>query len=232
MTQNSPSPALNDEKQSLSWLKLFVIITIATTLGGAIVLWLASIFLFPNEFKPVTLNHAEEQILQTKLRSVEAKSRPARGEKSKKQTPGNDKVEAGPYSEAGARREITFTEREINALLAKNTDLAKKLKIDFSENLASARLIVHLDQDLPVMGGKTVKASAGIELSYTHGKPTVILKGISLWGVPIPNAWLGNLKNIDLVKKFGQENGFWKAFAAGVDDIRISEGSVRIKLKE
>ena len=232
MIQNSPSPASSDEKQPFSWLKLFAIITVATALGCAIALWLATIFLFPREFKPVTLNQAEEKVLQTKLRRLEVKPRQSAARESAKQKNGRDKFAPEPYSEVGARREITFTEREVNALLARNTDLAKKLAIDFSDDLASARLIVPLDKDLPVMGGKTIKVSAGLELRSSHGKPTVILKGISLWGVPVPNAWLGNLKNVDLVEKFGEEDGFWKAFAAGVEDIKISEGQLRFKLKE
>jgi hypothetical protein len=51
-------------------------------------------------------------------------------------------------------------------------------------------------------------------------------------GVPMPNAWLGGIKNIDLVKEFGEDKGFWKAFADGVEDIKIKEGHLRIKLKE
>ena len=233
MTQDFPAPGLSDEKRHFSWMKLFAIIMVATTFGCAIALWLVTVFLFPREFKPVTLNPVEEKVLQAKLSHLEAKPRQTVvARKSAKQKTGAEKFAPEPYSEVGARREIIFTEREVNGLLARNTDLAKKLSIDFSDDLASARLIVPLDKDLPIMGGKTIKVSAGLELRYNRGKPTVILKGISLWGVPVPNAWLGNLKNVDLVEKFGEENGFWKAFAAGVDDIKISEGSLRFRLKE
>jgi hypothetical protein len=60
----------------------------------------------------------------------------------------------------------------------------------------------------------------------------VVLKGISLMGVPIPNAWLGGMKNIDLVAEFGGDPGFWKSFAAGVNNISVSEGKLFIELKE
>lgn len=82
------------------------------------------------------------------------------------------------------------------------------------------------------MGGKTLKVSAGTELAYANGRPIVILKGVSVWGVPIPNAWLGNLKNVDLVKEFGGDEGFWKTFAEGIEDIHIVEGELKIKLLE
>jgi len=38
-------------------------------------------------------------------------------------------------------------------------------------------------------------------------------------GVPIPNAWLGGIKNIDLVKEFGADKGFWKTFSDGVENL-------------
>ena len=137
-----------------------------------------------------------------------------------------------PYSEVNAKREITFSEKELNAMLAKNTDLADKVAIDLADNLASARIVMPLDPDFPFLGGKTLKAKAGAELAYANGRPIVILKGVSVWGVPIPNAWLGNLKNVDLIKEFGGDEGFWKSFSDGIENIRVVEGELKIKLKE
>ena len=117
-------------------------------------------------------------------------------------------------------------------MIATNTDLASRLAIDLSDDLASAKLLVPLDPDAPILGGKTLKLTAGVELRYAAGKPVVVLKGVSLWGVPLPNAWLGGMKNIDLVQAFGTEPGFWQGFADGVETIEVSQGRVRIVLKE
>jgi hypothetical protein len=51
-------------------------------------------------------------------------------------------------------------------------------------------------------------------------------------GIPVPNAWLGGIKNIDLVDKFGTEKGFWKTLSDGVEDIKVEKGLLKIKLKE
>jgi hypothetical protein len=51
-------------------------------------------------------------------------------------------------------------------------------------------------------------------------------------GVPVPSAWLGGMKNIDLVESYGSESGFWKTFADGVDNIRIRDGSLTMVLKQ
>ena len=116
--------------------------------------------------------------------------------------------------------------------MAKNTDLAKKLAFDLSENLISAKLLLPVDEDFPVLGGKILRLRSGMEFRYNKGKPVVILKGITFMGVPIPNAWMGGIKNIDLVEKFGTEKGFWKTFSDGVEDIKVEEGFLKVKLKE
>ena len=130
------------------------------------------------------------------------------------------------------KREIAFTEKELNGLLAKNTDLARRLAIDLSDDLVSAKLLVPVDPDFPIFGGKILRVRSGMGFSYTKGKPVIILRGISIMGVPIPNAWLGGLKNIDLVEKFGSGNGFWKTLADGIEDLRVEDGLLKIKFKE
>ncbi len=51
-------------------------------------------------------------------------------------------------------------------------------------------------------------------------------------GVPVPAAWMGGLKNIDLIQQFGVEEGFWKTFAAGVDSMTVADGQLHVRLKE
>jgi len=96
----------------------------------------------------------------------------------------------------------------------------------------SARLLVPVDPDFPVFGGKILRVKAGLELAYRHQRPVVKIRGVSIMGVPVPTAWLGGLKNVDLVKEFDHDQGFWHTFAAGVESITIREGELHIKLKE
>jgi len=231
-------PTAQPARRRFDALHVSLLVVVAVLLTGIAATWIVRTYIFPSQFKPVTLSASEERALEAKLDRLETWStgrRAARtGRRIETQTAdaAGPALEPEPYSEAGASREIALSEKELNALLAKNTDLARKLAIDLSDNLVSARLLVPLDEDFPVLGGKTLKMRAGVELAYQGGKPIVILRGVSIMGVPIPNAWLGNLKNIDLVKEFGTEEGFWKSFAAGVDDIQVREGSLIVKLKE
>ena len=201
-------------------------------------------WLFPQPFSPVTLSLQEEQQLEQKLERLDSftlsdstkhqdvvvgagKTAPAEPDFQK-----DGSLNPQAWSDTDASREIKLSERELNGLLSNNTDLARKVAIDLSDDLISLRLLIPVDPDFPVMGGKTIRAKAGAEMAFREDSPVVILKGVSLMGVPIPNAWLGGLKNIDLVKEFGSGQGFWKAFADGVEAIQVREGELYIKLKE
>ncbi|MBN1270554.1 MAG: arginine N-succinyltransferase [Kiritimatiellae bacterium] len=223
-------------------LHVLLFVSAAVILTAVVGFFVARVVLFPRPFKPVKLNEREEQVLDAKLDRLDfaggaATGKPVAPAAKPAAPPTPAKMEAEtlepePYSEEGASRTIRFTEKELNALLAKNTDLANKLAIDLSQDLVSARLLVPLDEDFPVMGGKTVRVKTGMMLSYTDGRPVVMLRGVSVMGVPLPNAWLGGMKNIDLVKESGGNEGFWKAFADGVQDVRVEEGCIAITLKE
>ena len=208
-------------------LRTLGIMLITVVISVAATLFITSHYLFPKKFDPVELNQREEGKLNQKLKQF---GLPAFTASNNEDTV--NKLEPTPYSEEGAKREVSFTEKELNAMLAKNTDLADKAVIDFSENLASVNVLMPLDPDFPILGGKTLKLNAGAELAFANGRPIVKLKGVSIWGVPMPNAWLGNLKNVDLVKEFGGDEGFWKSFADGIENIHVAERRLVIKLKE
>lgn len=225
-----------NRKSGMGCLQVGLITLLLVIVTAAVTYWVVRTYIFPAEFRPVTLSQREESVLQDKLDRLESFStqrdrrRSRSGGDVEDTPPGTLRPEA--YSEEGASRNISLSERELNALLAKNTDLARKLAIDLSDDLVSAKLLIPMDEDFPVLGGKILKVRAGVELAYQAERPVVILRGVSIMGVPIPNAWLGGLKNIDLVREFEADEGFWKAFAAGIKDIHVEEGRLRFELKE
>ena len=227
MEQQQPS-------SGLSGLQITGIVIAAMLVTMVATLFIIKMWLFPSPFKPVVLSPAEEKRLEVKLARFEqigSHSTSTASGRAKSSAP-EGKLEPEAYSEEGASREIKLSEREINAMIAKNTDLASKVAIDFSNDLISLKMLIPMDPDFPFFGGKTLKVRAGAEIAFRENMPVVILRGISIMGVPMPNAWMGGLKNIDLVKVFGSEPGFWKGFAAGVAAIQVQEGNLQIVLKE
>ncbi len=222
-----------------------LLLTIILTVAGTV--WAIQSQLFTKNFKPVELNQTEQLTLEQKLDALGRADGNTSSAFSGGQTDGlslepteaeesdlgkNGELKPEVYTEDASSRRIELTQRELNSLLAKNTDLAEQLVVQLGDEVASIKLLVDLDPDLPFFGGKTLKVSGGTELSYQNGRPVVIMKGVSVWGIPIPNAWLGGLKNIDLVREFGGNDGFWKSLADGIEDIRVMDGKLIIQLAE
>jgi hypothetical protein len=139
------------------WLHVTLLILLAILLTAAISFWIARSYLFPARFTPVELSQVEEQALDKKLDRL--------GSADTSATPierlPEGRLEPQPYSETDATRTVSLSERELNALVAKNPDMARRLALDLSEDLLSVRLLVPVDEDLPFFSGKIVKLRAG-----------------------------------------------------------------------
>lgn len=215
--ENNPEAEPEQRRKGFSGSQVALIVLAVIVLTAIAAIAIARVYIFPAELSPVTLSQAEEVQLDSKLRRLgwDAESN-----------------EPEPYSELGADREVRLSEKEVNSLIGGNPDLAKRVAIDLSDNLASAKILVPIPEDFPFMPGQILRVHTGLEVRLNESrKPVVVLKGVSVMGVPIPNAWLGNLKNVDLVTEFG-DSGFWKAFADGVDDLQVRDGGIYIKLRE
>jgi len=210
--------------RGFSAFHVFMMVVLTVVISVSITAWIILNDVFVSEFKPVTLNEIESQALAGKLDELGVKGLNYDSQNSHVLTPER-------YNESDEMRVISLTEKEVNALLANNTDLASKLAIDLSENMASVKFLMPVDEEFPVLGGKTLKVTAGLELHYKNKKPVVIIKGISVWGVPIPSAYLGDIKNVDLVNEFG-ESGFWKSFSDGLNDLSVQDGVIKINLNK
>ncbi len=213
----------------IAWIVIGTIL-----LTAAVTYWAVRTYIYARDFEPVVLNQTEQQQLNKKLVTLGYQPDPMQTNTNNKENDFDTHGRLIPqkYSEDAGSRDLSFSEKELNSLVASNTDMAKKLAIDLSQDLISTRILVPVDKDFPLLGGKTLRVSAGVEIAYKDGRPRVVLKGVTVMGVPIPNSWLGGLKNIDLISEFGDEQGFWKGFSEGVDNIHVEDGELKIKLKE
>ncbi len=200
---------------------------VVVTAGGTA--WWLSSNVYAKPFEPTRLDDREQAVLSTKLASLEGTARRA---VPAADVPAGSPLEPQPYSEDDTTREISLTERELNSMVAREPDVARRVAIDLAEDLISVKLLVPVDSDFPVLGGKTLRFNFGLELGFAAGQPVVAIRGVSLGGVPVPSAWWGDIKNQNLVEKFGTEGGFWDRFAKGVENLQVREGHLWVQLKE
>jgi hypothetical protein len=185
------------------WLKVLVVVLLAALLLGLFWWWQN------RPIQPVVLSAEEKNAVEAK---VEAIQKPAE-----------------PTYEKGSR-EIVLTERELNGLLNENTDFGKSVSFQLAANAIHARVETDLDPDLPVVGGRHLKARARFLVSDIPGKASFILDDLTVWGISLPNDWLAGLKGRDLLAEtLGAGNN---GKVPGVEEFKVEPGRLVIRLKE
>lgn len=157
--------------------------------------------------KPVTLNEPEWRQLEEKLPAARPDNTYEPGERS-----------------------ISLSEREVNALLERNTGLGNRLQLSFDRGAVNARFAIPVPDDVPILGGITIRGRgrmlAGTE---SDGTPRLMLQDVTVFGISLPNAWLGGLKNRDLLVESlaGGERPL-----PGIREIRLEPGTLHLELEE
>lgn len=126
-------------------------------------------------------------------------------------------------------KEIILTERELNGLINENTAFGDKLKLELVKDAVHARINADIPEDFPVMAGKKLKGKARFIVKDQAGAPALILEDLTIWGISLPNAWLGELKGQNLLGNLISPDG---PSLAGVEDISVSNRTLVIKLAE
>ena len=217
------TPARHPRPGRTGAASLAVVVAVSVLVTVLFTGWWVGRYVYARPFTPTQLSQSEAQILEQKLARLDDAAPPPR--------PAGD-MEPEPYREDDAAREIRLSERELNGLVAKRDDVARRVAIDLSQDLVSVKLLVPFDEHLWLVGGTTLRLSFGLALSYGEAGPVVAIRGISLGGIPLPRAWWGDIKNKNLVEEFGAPGGFWDRFARGVEDVEVREGYLRVKLRE
>ncbi len=156
--------------------------------------------------EPVNLTAAEREVVEEKVAAIQ---------------------EPEPRYEPGSK-EIILTERELNGLLHQNTSLGETLRFELARGAVHARLETDLDPELPVVGGKRLKARARFLVDAAAGQPALVLDDLTVWGISLPNDWLGGIKGQNLLADaFGTSGGL-----AGVESLVVERGRLVIRLAE
>jgi len=211
------------------WVSLLLLVTIVLTV--LLTLWVARTWLFSAQVDSVELTVAEQRQLDEKLKVLTGERSPASSSVRPEQPPLRQPPQPERYEEKPEQRVVYFTERELNAMIARNPELADRMALHLSDDLLSVTWLVDLPPDFPVFGGQKVRLASGLRLSYQVGRPVLALEGVSVMGVPLPSAWLGGIKGLDLIGS-DVEGGLWQVFGEGIADLKVEQGRLKVELAE
>lgn len=197
----SSKPIKSTGRKRKVLLTLGVIFLLVVSAGAAFYWWQN------RPIKPVVLNADEQRALDKKVEAVQERT-----------------YEPGT-------KVITLTEREVNALFHHNTGLGDKVRFELASDAVHARIRTELDQDLPIVGGRTLKAKARFLLTDQANTPALILDDLTVWGISLPNAWLADLKGQNMLANIGLDMSN-NRIAAGIQDINVDHGKITIQLAD
>lgn len=195
-------PAIRPRSRKRTVLITLTLVTLLVTTAAVAIYWWTN-----RPITPTILSTTEQHALDQKMAAVQERTY-ERGEKI-----------------------LILTEREINALFHRNTGLGDKVRFEFADNAIHARVSTELDQDIPIIGGRTLKAKARFKLTDPENKPAIILDDLTVWGISLPNAWLADIKGQNLISNLGidlPEN----RIAQGIEEISVTHGKITIRLAE
>ena len=200
-TPNTPPPLRARSRKKKVFITLAISALLMVTAGAGIYWW------HNRPISPTVLNASEQTVLDQKIASVQK-----------------------PTYQPGVKT-ITLNEREINALFHNNTGLGNKVKFKFANNAIHARIRTQLDSELPIVGGRTLVAKARFFLIDENHHAAIILDDITVWGISIPNAWLGDIKGQNLISDIGLDTPE-NQFSKGIKEIKVQNGQISIELSE
>jgi len=140
-------------------------------------------------------------------------------------------VEKDAPSPAGAERFFRLTDREINALIAKDPEIADKLRVDFVKGGIKVSIRIPVPKEAPFLGGTTIQGSG--EATVTIDKETVDIRltDVRFAGFSLPKAWLKDALGKNMALDIASEADL-KKFAAGIERFQITPEAIEILLAE
>lgn len=217
-SSTTPPPPASAWKKPALLIAAAILGSCALTAVGTA--WWVKHNFYASALKPVQLTTLEQQAFDQKLQALEVV-----GHSEVTTTP-------PPSAQSTDPREIAISAKEINAFLAAQ-GVGDRVKVDLSRDRVSANFILPMDEGLPLIGGTTLRLKLALgALVDAAGKFVLKVDDVSVGGVPLPNAWLGGIKGLDLIAANLESDPVVRGFVAGIKEFEVSQGALRLRLNE
>lgn len=225
-----PPPAPVIVRQGPSWGRILLVTLGILVLGcvatAATTAWWVKRNFYAEPIQPVHLTQSEQTMLEAKLHVLETSAAPATGSPNAPTLP-----EASPGEQ---ERTLLITAKEINAYLA-TQNLGENVRVDLGNDSISATVIapVPADSGLPLVSGTTLRLSLALAARMDANKKLAVeVRDVRIGGVPIPNAWLGDIKGMNLAGEDLEKDPALQQFFKGIQDMKITPAGLRVVLAE
>jgi hypothetical protein len=220
----APSAPVPLQRRSSAGRKLLITFSVLFGLFGLTAA--SAAFWYHHNFhatlKPVALTVGEQQALEAKMAALGGKTQPL-------DTP-------APSDPA---KTIVLNEREINAWLQQQS-LHENVQFHIRNGGFAVTVVAPVEDDTPLlgpfMGGSNVRLKFAFNSELDKDRQlTLSLADVSVAGISLPNAWLGEMKGVNLLEQTSAAQevaAFQRSFAAGIKDFQLRNGEMRVVLND
>lgn len=190
---------------------------------GMLVWW------YNRPIRPVVLTQPELKTVEAKVAALQSVQTDQSDQAAPEDAALSPTVETPAEYQPGGR-EIIITERELNGLLNAHTQFGDQIALQFVPGAVLARVEIPLDQGVPVIGGRKLRARAKFSVDTTSGFYALALDDLTVWGISVPNDWLGGIKGRNLLAEaLGTKDA---PGIPGVESLALERGRLVLRLKE
>lgn len=216
----------DNHDQKIGCLHMAGLILLALLLIISVAVWISKYYLFPRFLSPVTLNSQEEQILQQKLNAMSMDNTVV--------TTNNTAVlqRVSTTSLAPSTQEISLSEKELNALLARYTTRGKQIAIDLNDTLTQATLLIPIQENIPFIGGDSIKSRADVIWPSQTDPPVVQFTQVRPQGFDLPAQWLTPFNQLDLRQEVLDANERWQEVVKRIQSLKVQGDHLLIRFKD
>ncbi|MCB1227351.1 MAG: hypothetical protein KDK99_16155 [Verrucomicrobiales bacterium] len=203
------SPAVSHRSWKKPVLITLGIVVACCGITAAATGWWVKHNFYASPLRPVMLNAREDAVLDEKIHTLES-----------------------PAEAPDTQRTLTVSEKEINAFLARQ-GIGEQVRVNLGQDNITANFLLPIADDAPLFAGTTLRLRIALgTLMDATGKLVIKVNDVSVGGVPLPNAWLGDIKGVDLVANQIGSDPALQRFAAGIKAFTVGDESLQIVLNE
>lgn len=216
-----PVPSAAPAVAGSSWKKKALIVTSiilgSATLAAAGTAWWVKRNVYASPFSPVMLTANEQTVLDDKLEALKQ----------------SGAALPAPVDPEVEKRTLTLTDREINAFFEQQ-GLGEQIKVLLHNGGGTATFLLPLGAEGEVGNGMTLRIGISLGAKMDDNQKFALsISDVSVGGVPLPNAWLGDMKGLNMLADSPiSDDPAFKAFVAGIRDFQIQSGQLRVVLNE
>jgi len=106
------------------------------------------------------------------------------------------------------------------------------VRLEFGRDAINAYVAAPIPEDVPILGGKMFRARGRFRVAVTNGAaPYLILEDVTVFGLSLPQAWLGGLKGQNLLADvMGERNG--APVLRGIKSLKVEPGALVMEVED